>query len=51
MEKKEVFRQNNPNSANYDDNIPVGFGYWETVEVDQEPDEEIEDEPEMEDEE
>lgn len=48
MPKKEVFRQNNPNSADYDSSLPTGFGYWETVEV-EEPDEEI-DEPELEDE-
>ena len=47
--KKQVFRQNNPNSADYDDNLPAGFGYWEEVDSDEE-EEGINDEPENDDE-
>ena len=28
------YLQNNPNSPNYDNNIPVGYGYWEDDEED-----------------
>lgn len=46
--KKQVFYQNNPNSSNYDDTLPAGFGYWEEVDSDEEdediPDENMEDE-------
>lgn len=45
MPKREIFYQNNPNSANYDSNIPAGYGYWETVgDEENEPEEDIPDE-------
>lgn len=40
--KKQVFRQNNPNSSDYDDSIPVGYGYWEEVDSDEEEEEDCE---------